>query len=77
MNMSKDQKVAKVKKGAVIPRRNNRTVNTDVAQHDPKWVMHITVNKGSSSSVLVSLKDTRIMIKRDPMTGHWQNVKAA
>lgn len=32
-----DTKV-QVKKGAIINRRNNRTINQDVAHSDPKWV---------------------------------------
>ncbi len=33
----KEQKTTKAKKGLVINRRNNRTVDTSRAQHDPKW----------------------------------------
>lgn len=32
-----DKSVKVVKKGAVINRRNNRTVNQDVAHSSPKW----------------------------------------
>jgi hypothetical protein len=36
MSKDKSQKVV-VKKGAVINRKHNRTVNQDVAHSDPKW----------------------------------------
>lgn len=32
-----DKSVKVVKKGAVINRRNNRTINQDVAHSSPKW----------------------------------------
>lgn len=36
--MAKEKQVQqKVKKGAVINRKHNRTINQDVAHRDPKW----------------------------------------
>lgn len=37
MTMAKEVSKPKVKKGAVINRKRNRTISQDVARCDPKW----------------------------------------
>ncbi len=80
--MSKDkkdqQKQAPVKKGSVIDRRNNRTVNFDVARSDPKWrnVIDASKNPPTVTGKLQNIKHPGTFIERDRTTGSWQSVAA-
>jgi len=65
--MAKEKQVQqKVKKGAVINRKHNRTVNQDVAHRDPKW-------EDVGSGVL-KLKGSHNHIKRG-QGNVWESVK--
>lgn len=75
--MAKDkQKPVPIKKGVIINRRNNRTVNQSVAQHEPKWqhVMNVETNPPSFTGAIELKKNHNVVLRRDRKTGHWQGI---
>ena len=75
MAKDKQQKSAPTKKGTVINRRNNRTVNQDVKASESKWVhvMNVETNPPSYTGVIM-MRGSNTFIKRDRKTGQWQSV---
>jgi hypothetical protein len=68
--MAKDKKSEKVvvsKKGCVINRKHNRTINQDVCHRDPKW-------EDVGSGVLKLKGSTHNYIKRG-QDNKWESVK--